>query len=102
MRVLIVRWLIMTTAILSAAYFIQDIYVSSFAAAFFAVAVLGVLNALLKPVLILLTLPINILAIGFFTFITNAALLKLKAVLGALVISIVNWLLHIFIADYGK
>ncbi len=116
MRGLIVRWLILTIAILSAAYFIQGIYVSSFAAAFFAAAVLGVLNALFKPVLILLTLPINILTLGLFTFIINAALLKLTAalvpgfhlqgfwpaVLGALVISIVNWLLHILIADSGK
>ncbi|MDQ1278627.1 MAG: putative rane protein [Thermodesulfobacteriota bacterium] len=116
MRGLIVRWLILTIAILSAAYFIQGIYVSSFAAAFFAAAVLGVLNALFKPVLILLTLPINILTLGLFTFIINAALLKLtaalnpgfylqgfwSAVLGALVISIVNWLLHILIADSGK
>ena len=116
MRGLIVRWLILTIAILSAAYFIQGIYVSSFAAAFFAAAVLGVLNALFKPVLILLTLPINILTLGLFTFIINAALLKLTAalipgfhlqgfwpaVLGALVISIVNWLLHLLLTDSGK
>jgi putative membrane protein len=113
---LIVRWLILTIAILSAAYFIQGIYVRSFAAAFFAAAVLGVLNALVKPVLILLTLPINILTLGLFTFIINAVLLELTAalipgfhlqgfwpaVLGALVISIVNWLLHLLLADSGK
>ena len=116
MKGLIVRWLILTIAILSAAYFIQGISVSSFTAAFFAAAVLGILNALFRPVLILLTLPINILTLGLFTFIINAALLKLTAalipgfdlqgfwpaVLGALVISIVNWLLHILIADSGK
>jgi putative membrane protein len=116
MKGLIVRWLILTIAILSAAYFIQGIYISSFAAAFFAAALLGVLNALFRPVLILLTLPINILTLGLFTFIINALLLKITAalipgfelqgfwpaVLGALVISIVNWLLHILIADSGK
>ncbi|MFA5181605.1 MAG: phage holin family protein [Syntrophales bacterium] len=116
MKGLIVRWLILTIAILSAAYFIRGIYVSSFTAAFFAAAVLGILNALFRPVLILLTLPINILTLGLFTFIINAVLLKVTAavipgfdlqgfwpaVLGALVISIVNWLLHLLIADSGK
>jgi len=116
MKGLIVRWLILTFAILSAAYFIQGISVSSFAAAFFAAAVLGILNALFRPLLILLTLPINILTLGLFTFVINAALLKITAglipgfdlhgfwpaVLGAFVISIVNWLLHVLIADSGK
>ena len=116
MKGLIVRWLILTIAILCAAYFIQGISVSSFAAAFFAAAVLGILNALFRPVLILLTLPINILTLGLFTFIINAVLLKMTAsiipgfdlhgfwpaVFGALVISIVNWLLHVLIADSGK
>jgi putative membrane protein len=116
MKGLIVRWLILTIAILSAAYFIPGISVGSFAAAFFAAAVLGILNALFRPVLILLTLPINILTLGLFTFIINAVLLKMTAglipgfdiqgfwpaVLGALVISIVNWLLHVLITDSGK
>jgi putative membrane protein len=116
MKGLIVRWLILTIAILSAAYFIQGVHISSFAAAFFAAALLGVLNALFRPVLILLTLPINILTLGLFTFVINALLLKITAalipgfelqgfwpaILGALVISIVNWLLHILIADSGK
>ncbi|MCK9197562.1 MAG: phage holin family protein [Syntrophales bacterium] len=116
MKGLIVRWLILTIAILTAAYFIRGISVSSFTAAFFAAAVLGILNALFKPILILLTLPINILTLGLFTFIINAVLLKMTAgiipgfelqgfwpaVLGALVISIVNWLLHLLIADSGK
>ena len=116
MKGLIVRWLILTIAILSAAYFIRGITVNSFTVAFFAAAVLGILNALFRPVLILLTLPINILTLGLFTFIINAVLLKITAavipgfdlqgfwpaVLGALVISIVNWLLHVLIADSGK
>ncbi len=116
MKGLIVRWLILTIAILSAAYLIRGISVNSFAAAFFAAAVLGILNALFRPVLILLTLPINILTLGLFTFIINAVLLKVTAslipgfdlqgfwpaILGALVISIVNWLLHVLIADSRK
>lgn len=116
MKGLVVRWLILTIAILAAAYLIQGIYVHSFTSAFFAAAVLGILNTLVRPVLIILTLPINILTLGLFTFIINALLLKitaafipgfdlqgfLPAVLGALVISVVNWLLHLLIADSGK
>lgn len=116
MKGLVVRWLILTIAILAAAYLIQGIYVHSFASAFFAAAALGILNTLVRPVLIILTLPINILTLGLFTFIINALLLKitaafipgfdlqgfLPAVLGALVISVVNWLLHLLIADSGK
>ncbi len=116
MKGLVVRWLILTIAILAAAYLIQGIYVHSFVSAFFAAAVLGILNTLVRPVLIILTLPINILTLGLFTFVINALLLKitaafipgfdlqgfLPAVLGALVISVVNWLLHLLIADSGK
>jgi len=113
---LVVRWLMLTIAILAAAYLIQGIYVRSFTSAFFAAAVLGVLNTLFRPLLVILTLPINILTLGLFTFVINALLLKvtalvipgfdlhgfLPAVLGALVISVVNWLLHFLIADAGK
>jgi putative membrane protein len=90
--------------------------VSGFLAGLLAAAVLGVLNVLLRPVLILLTLPINILTLGLFTFLINAFLLKMtsgvipgfdvtgfwSAVLGALVISLVNWLLGRFISDSGR
>jgi len=113
---LVIRWLILTVAILLAAYLIDGIHVSGFLAGLLAAAVLGVLNVLLRPVLILLTLPINILTLGLFTFLINAFLLKMtsgvipgfdvtgfwSAVLGALVISLMNWLLGRFISDSGR
>ena len=116
MKGLAVRWLILTVAILLAAYFIEGIRVGSFLAAFLAAAVLGILNTLLRPVLILLTLPLNILTLGLFTFVINALLLKMTsgvipgfdvagfwpAVFGALIISIVNWLLGTLINDKGR
>jgi len=116
MKGLVIRWLILTVAILLAAYLIDGIRVSSFHAVLLAAAVLGVLNTLLRPVLILLTLPLNILTLGLFTFLINAFILKLTsgiipgfdvtgfwpAVFGALVIGIVNWILGIFISDSGK
>ena len=113
---ILIRWIILTVSIIAAAYTIEGIQMSSFFAAFFAAAVLGILNAVLRPILILLTLPINILSLGLFTFIINAFLLKMvsgvipgfdirgfwPAILGALIISIVSWLLNSLIGEKGQ
>jgi putative membrane protein len=76
MKGLFIRWLILTLSILAAAYLLEGIEVSSFFSAFFAAAVLGILNAFFRPVLILLTLPINLLTLGLFTFVVNALILN--------------------------
>ncbi|MDQ1333389.1 MAG: putative rane protein [Thermodesulfobacteriota bacterium] len=112
---LLVRWLILTAAITVASYLIKGIEVSGFFSALFAAAILGVLNVFFRPILLILTLPINILTLGLFTFVINAILLKMasgvisgfevhgfwSAVWGALIISLVNWLLSSFITDRG-
>ena len=110
-----IRWLVLTCAILITAYLFEGIHVSGFAAAFFAAALLGSLNAVLRPILLILTLPINILSLGLFTFVINAMLLQMAsiipgfevygfwpAVFGALMISIVSWILNTFINDQGR
>src|SRR5512136_211180 len=116
MKGLLIRWLILTVAILASAYLIEGIHVSGFWSAFWAAAVLGILNALFRPILIILTLPINILTLGLFTFLINALMLKMvsgvipgfevygfwTAVFGSLIISIVSWLLNSFISDRGR
>ncbi|MCE5244633.1 MAG: phage holin family protein [Syntrophobacteraceae bacterium] len=116
MRGLFIRWLVLTFSIAAASYLISGIYVSGFFSAFFTAALLGVLNTFLRPVLIILTLPINILSFGLFTFVINALLLMMasgvipgfhvygfwSAVFGSLVISIVNWLLNSYINDKGR
>jgi len=56
-----IRWLILTAAIVAASYLIDGIRISGFFSAFCAAAVLGILNALFRPILFILTLPINIL-----------------------------------------
>jgi putative membrane protein len=105
---LLLRWLILTAAILSAAYLINGIEVRDFLSAFLAAAVLGILNTIFRPLLILLTLPLNILSLGLFTFVINAFLLKLAsgvipgfevhgfwtALVGALIITLVSGLLN--------
>jgi putative membrane protein len=113
---LLLRWLILTSGIIIASYLLEGIHVSGFVPAFFAAALLGILNALFRPVLILLTLPINILSLGLFTFIINALMLMMvsgvvsgfevhgfwTAVFGSLIISIISWLLNSFISDRGR
>lgn len=98
----------LTAAILVASYLLEGIVVSDFFSALLAAAVLGILNAFVRPVLILFTLPLNILSLGLFTFIINAFMLKLvsylidgfdvsgfwTALFGALIITLVSALLN--------
>ncbi|MFP4036968.1 MAG: phage holin family protein, partial [Desulfobacteraceae bacterium] len=76
---LLIRWLILTAAITLASYVIDGIEVSGFFSALAAAAILGILNAFFRPILIILTLPINILSLGLFTFVINAVLLKMAS-----------------------
>jgi len=108
---LLLRWLILTAAILAASYLLSGIEVRDFLSAFLAAAVLGILNAIFRPLLILLTLPLNILSLGLFTFVINAFLLKMAsglisgfevhgfwtALAGALIITLVSGLLNALI-----
>lgn len=71
---LILRWLINALAIALMAMYLPGISVSSIYAALIAALVLGILNALIRPVLILLTLPVNLLTLGLFTLFINAFL----------------------------
>jgi len=112
----LIRWLILTVSIMITAYLIDGIYVADFPSAFWAAALLGILNAFFRPILFILTLPITILTLGFFTFIVNAIMLLMvssmvsgfqvdglwSAVWGSLFISIVSWLLTSFISEKGR
>lgn len=116
MKGIIIRWLILTVAIMVTAYMLEGIHVEGFFSALAAAAVLGILNAIFRPVLIFLTLPINILTLGLFTFVINGLLLMMasctisgftvggfwSAFLGAIIVSIISWLLSSFINDRGR
>ena len=96
-------------------YMLDGIHVSGFFSAFFAVAVLWILNAFLRPILFILTLPFTILTLGLFTFVINAILLMMAsgvisgfevrgfwtAVFGSLLISLVSWVLTSFVNERG-
>jgi putative membrane protein len=113
---IIIRWLVITVAILLSSMLIPGIRVDSLPTAFIAAGFLGLINIFLRPVLIILTLPLNIITLGLFSFLINAFLLKLvayfvsgfeitgflAALLGALVISLINWLASRFIVRAKK
>lgn len=104
---IIASWLIYTFAIIITAYLLPGVTVASFGAALITGLVLGILNVLLKPLLIILTLPINILTLGLFTLVINAILILIAAklvdgfkvdgfwwaLLFALVLSVINSIL---------
>ncbi len=97
-------WIIITIAILLAAYLIPGIKVDSLGSAIIGAAILSLLNALVRPVLIILTFPITLLTLGLFIFVINALLFWLagsvirgfhvrsfgSALLGSLVVTIIN------------
>jgi putative membrane protein len=113
MILIITRWLVITVAILLASRFVSGIRVDSLLTALIAAGILGLINVFIKPVLIILTLPLSIITLGVFTFFINAFLLELvshmvsgfevegflSAFLGALMISIVSWLANFFIVS---
>jgi len=69
---LLVNWLLSATALLAVAYLYSGVVVSSFSAALIAAAVLGALNMVVRPILVLLTLPVTLVTLGLFLFIVNA------------------------------
>ena len=69
---LIAKWLLSAAALLLVAYLYSGVQVTSFGAAMLAAFVLGLLNAVLRPVLVILTLPVTIVTVGLFLFVINA------------------------------
>ena len=106
LRLLLV-WLVNTVALIAVAYLMPSISVSSFGAALVAALVLGLVNTVVRPVLVLLTLPVTVLTLGLFIFVLNGLLFWMvgtwlegfevggfwSGVIGAILFSIVSWLL---------
>ncbi|WP_348754143.1 phage holin family protein [uncultured Aquincola sp.] len=69
---LIVRWMLLAAALLLVAYLYPGVAVQSFGSALIAALVLGLLNTIVRPVLVLLTLPVTLLTLGLFLFVINA------------------------------
>ncbi len=108
MMSLLLRLLVNAVALLVVAHLVPGIRVASFGNALLVALVLGLVNAVLRPVLVLLSLPLEILTLGLFTFVINAALILLvahlqiglsvdsfqAAFLGAIVLAIISFLLY--------
>ena len=106
MKLLLV-WLINAAALMAVAYLLPGIAVASFVTALVAALVLGLVNTIIRPILILLTLPATLLTLGLFIFVLNGLLFWLVGsvlegfvvsgfwwgVFGAIAYSIVSWLL---------
>jgi putative membrane protein len=71
---LIVRWLLLAAALLLVAHLYPGVEVKSFTGAMVAALVIGLFNALLRPILVLLTLPVTVLTVGLFLFVINAVM----------------------------
>lgn len=104
---LIVRWIVMAAALAVTGWIVPGIQLGGVGATFLAAVVIGLINALVKPVLVLLTLPLTVVTLGVFLLILNALLFWLAAALvpgfevsgfvaaffGAIVLAIVGWAL---------
>ena len=69
---LIVKWLLSACALLAVAYLYNGVQVSSFATALLAAFIIGLFNTVVRPVLVVLTLPVTLITLGLFLFVINA------------------------------
>jgi len=76
---ILLRWLLLAAALLLVAHLYPGVAVKSFGSALIAAFVLGLFNTLLRPILVLLTLPVTLITLGLFLFIINAALFYFAA-----------------------
>lgn len=105
------RWLVTTMGVLVAAHVVSGLHYDSLAGLLVASLILGVLNAFLRPVLILFSLPLVVVSLGFFVLLINAGLVYLLGAIvksfhvdsfgaafwGGLIISVVSWCANRFI-----
>ena len=76
---LIAKWLLSASALLLIAHVYSGVQVSNFGAALLAALVIGLLNAIVRPILVLLTLPVTVLTLGLFLFVINALMFYFAA-----------------------
>ena len=103
----LLHWLVMAAALFVTTRLVGGVNVNSYATLAVAALIIGFINALVKPVLVILTLPITVVTLGLFYLVVNGACLMLaaalvpgftinswgSAIVGALVLSVIGWLL---------
>jgi len=109
----LIRWRINAVALYLTTLIVPGVRVPNFGSAVLAALVLGIVNAVIRPVVLLLTLPLNILTLGLFTFVVNALMLyivaavthriqlagALAAFVGAIVLSLISYVLTRVVED---
>lgn len=104
---LLAVWIVNALALLALPYVVPSIQIAGFGTAMLVAVVLGLINTMLRPLLVLLTLPVTLLTLGLFIFVINALLFQLAgalvdgfqvdsfgtALLGSIAYSLISWLL---------
>lgn len=104
----LLHWAVSALSLMVTAYLVRGFKVKSFGSALAAAFVIGIANVLIWPILIFLTLPLNVLTLGLFTFVVNGMVLRICAVVlpgfaveswgaaifGAIILSLTGTLLH--------
>jgi putative membrane protein len=115
LRLLLV-WLVNAVALIAVAYLMPNISVASFGTALVAALILGLVNAVVRPILVLLTLPATILTLGLFIFVLNGLLFWMvgsfiegfhvagfwAGFFGAIVFSLISWLLSALVLSSDR
>jgi putative membrane protein len=112
----LVGWLLNALALFGVAQVVPDIYVQNLLIAAIAAVVIGLANMLIKPILVILTLPVTILTLGLFIFVINGVLFwavghflqgfevktLLAGMIGAFAYSVISWVLSAIVIDDKK
>ncbi len=115
-RGIVYRWLVTAFALAVSAWIVKGIEIEGALSLFFAAMVVGILNAFVRPIVLILTLPLNILTMGLFTFVINAIMIMMaskvvrgftisdfwSALVGAIFLSIISFLINLFVSDDGR
>lgn len=110
---ILIRWLISALTLMAIAYYLPGVIVSGFYAALVTAIILGLLNAVIKPIIVFFTLPINLLTLGLFAFVINALLFWFASTIvkgfevagfwpafwGALIMTLVSWLVNFLLRN---
>jgi len=116
MRGLVIRWLVSAAALYMTSLIVRGIEIHGVVTLLFAAVAIGVLNAVVRPVILLLTLPLNVLTLGLFTLVVNAGMLWMasKVVIGFtvhgfwaalggwLLMSFFTFLINLLIGETGR
>ena len=112
----LLTWLLTAVSLMITAHFVPGFKVDSFSAALIAAVVLGLVNAFIKPILIVLTLPISFITLGLFLFVINAITILIAgnitpgfqvdgfvpALIGSIVLTIVGSVLNYFVGGFAR